>query len=179
MTPQKFSEERTAGYFEIHSGRMIISDPCYNKTGWCTGELNLVKMGSWKAIARIGEVRGWGKRCWELIAIHCEHAEMSPDKITENAEFDIGVDSGQCGVYDSNHFPEEKGEYSDKNSWYRKVCEITHQVQGGVIKGGYVTPSGFGDGGYECFVKREQKTNQVIGVRVIFISDKDFEEIYD
>jgi hypothetical protein len=166
-------EEKVAGQFEITSGSIIISDPCYQRGIWCSAGINNAKKGTWTAKAKTGEVPGWGNRCWELIATHKKFQDISSDSITEEVEAEIGVDSGQCGIFDSQDFPEEKGSYKDPDSWYKRVCKKTDAIEGGVIKGGYVTRSGFGDGGYSCFISKDSNHNQVIAVKIVFIEDED------
>jgi hypothetical protein len=68
----------------------------------------------------------------------------------------IGIDSGQCGIFDDTIYPADKksrGKFDDKGSFYGECCQITlSKEKGGIMKNckGLVSSSGFGDGIYDC-----------------------------
>ena len=39
------------GSFEVVSGKLAVSDPCYDTDVWCRGELENCKLGNWVATA--------------------------------------------------------------------------------------------------------------------------------
>ena len=39
------------GKFDVVSGRLAVSDPCYDEDVWCRGELENAKNGYWLAFA--------------------------------------------------------------------------------------------------------------------------------
>ncbi len=41
--------EMELGSFEVVSGQLIISDPCYKRGIWCAGTLENVRNGEWNA----------------------------------------------------------------------------------------------------------------------------------
>ena len=64
------------GFFEIITGKVIVSDPCYTLGTWCQGVLNKVKCGKWIGYVQRSDEGRWGERVAELIACHHE-SELS------------------------------------------------------------------------------------------------------
>lgn len=60
------------GQFEITSGKVVVSDPCYerNENTMILGVLSNVRNGTWGAHVHKTEVRDWGEACAKLIAYH-------------------------------------------------------------------------------------------------------------
>ncbi len=44
-----------------------------------------------------------------------------------------------------------------------------------VFDKGFVSSSGFGDGGYECFIQKDED-GKIVAIKIVFISDEDFED---
>ena len=81
--------------FEVKSGKMVLSDPCYELGTWCQGVIDNVKNGTW--IADVEYVNSWGRRVARLTAYHKDHYTY-PKRIEisgKKMDFDGGVDSGQ------------------------------------------------------------------------------------
>lgn len=91
---------------------VMVSDPCYDTDTWCNGDLENVLPGLWhtKALYR-------NDRCTDLIVWHKDVEEPSFDKY-EETNIIVGVDSGQAGVYDYNHF----AKMCRNNKWYDSMC---------------------------------------------------------
>lgn len=88
------------GTFEVVSGRLIVTDPCYSEDLWCCHALETVRNGTWNAhVAYDGDSSYPHVIC--LIVEH-ESAESLP-AIMEDASFSVGVDSGQAGFFDAGH----------------------------------------------------------------------------
>ena len=161
------------GSFEVSSGKLIISDPCYERDTPCAGALDKVKNGLWNAYIVKKDFRGWGNRVVELVASIKDYDEHDLDKCS----FDVCVDSGQAGIFDDKSFPNEKGEYGDVGGWYNMCCETTDPEIGrgaGVIKGGVVSCSGFGDGRYDAYYHRDSN-GEVDFVKIVFITEEEEE----
>jgi hypothetical protein len=103
---------------------------------------------------------------------------------------DVGVDSGQAGIFDKSSFkndsliekdPEFHHAYRrDKpgGRWYAACCDITlSEEEAGVLLGGVVSTSGYGDGGYDCFVVKSG--DEVVAVKIVFIGEDEDEDIED
>ena len=167
--------------FEIKSGEVIISDPCYRKGALGTLELN-VKKGIW-----IGEI---------YISKEMERKEVRNGHISSIVVYHknsgttfrgfcwdlyghINVDSGQAGIFDNNIYPDddvgeyqdiENYKYEDMKTFYAKACYLTNNNGYGIIdKRGIVATSGYGDGRYEVFTI--EADNKIIAIKIIFLWD--------
>ena len=182
--------------FEITSGKMVISDPCYTLDTWCQGVVDRVKNGTWVADAE--KVQSWGERVSILFAINEQALKENPNikDILLNGDakelpFTFGVDSGQLGFFDHEHYRNDESakdlpkfdfggdfDVQDGDIWYRAVCDLTlGGEQWGVLPFGVVSSSGFGDGSYPVFAVTNEY-DEYIGFMAIFIAD-DEEEYED
>jgi hypothetical protein len=96
----------------------------------------------------------------------------------------IGVDSGQAGIYDLKYYrddnvvPKKISKNSETSSalnspgkeWFEMNNNLTSEPTdyGGVMKYGTVSASGHGDGLYNVYVLRDNKS-KIVGVKIIFI----------
>ena len=167
------------GKFDIESGVVRVSDPCYDKSTWCAGTISNVKRGVWVAKA----VKSDDNRVSRLVAIHKDHlGEMANWK---EEKIDVGVDSGQCGIYDDKYFKDDSvfterskrdRRYSeaicDDEPWYSWNCDITlAEPCAGVIPFGCVSSSGYGDGSYVCRTASHGK--KVIAIELDYLTELD------
>lgn len=182
----KVKSTKSLGKFEVKTGKLRVSDPCYDLKVWCAGNLGKVRKGSWNARAVFADRGG---RVAGLMIHHCSVDSNIFDKkslLWEKTGFEVGVDSGQCGFFDLGSYREDKlidldpafcadklAKYSeDGDRWYRHCCDITLARMGaGVLPGGVVSSSGYGDGNYDCFFTR--KNGYVIAAVLVFISDEE------
>lgn len=184
--------------FEITSGKMVISDPCYTLDTWCQGVVDRVKNGTWVADAQ--KVQSWGERVSILFAINEQALKENPNikDILLNGDakelpFTFGVDSGQLGFFDHEHYRNDESakdlpkfdfggdfDVQDGDIWYRAVCDLTlGGEQWGALPFGVVSSSGFGDGSYPVFAVTNEY-DEYIGFMAIFIAeDEDDEEEYE
>lgn len=178
--------------FEVVSGKVQITDPGYDKTIWCAATIENVKNGKWNAYANQKDAGdGWGTRCTELMVWHSDYQQkvvslMKALLVTE----EIGVDSGQAGVFDSKFFKDDKsveGVERQRNGevicedepFYSMCCDRTLSETGwGTIPYGAVSSSGYGDGGYRAFVFRDTYSpgGPVVGIKIVFIDETEEEE---
>lgn len=176
---------KVLGSFEIVSGKVRITDPCYSPGTWCSGQVENVRKGRWKAQIFTKEVAGWGNRVWELEAF-AENSNL--DFVAyERLKFEVGVDSGQAGIFDSSHYQDasvvssetEIAEYIKDDAWYGMCCAASHNektgLSAGIIPYGVNSSSGFGDGGYTAYAKYDPLTKEVISLKIVFISESDME----
>ena len=154
-------------YNAIELGEKVrVSDPCYDEDTWCAGTLTDVLPGQYickKYIMRTN------KRIAAIEVSHIKH--QSKYTFDEDAEIDVGVDSGQCGIFELEYFLEHQGQ----ETWYEKVCQLTglQLPDANSIDGqGYVSSSGYGDGSYDCNIARNAD-GKIIAIRVIYIADAD------
>lgn len=161
--------------FEVKSGCINITDPCYSIDTWCAAFKLPAKNGTWKASVVISDEGEWGQRVATLFAHHTDH-HLDGDRKVLKA--DIGVDSGQCGIFDDGVYPQGKdtGDYDDEKSFYKQCCNMTlpqsnpEHLQWGVVKGGVVSSSGLGDGSYVAYVEKDDE-GKIIAVEIVFIDE--------
>ncbi len=184
------SDFKTIGTFQISSGQVLVSDPCYKKAYHegsmkISGKLENVCSGEWQsAVFRNDETGGWGLRNHYLVA----WLNNLPNSWTEEDSFCVGVDSGQAGIFDFERYPDgedtdqsenylarDTGEYQDLDSFYGQCCLITMENEsnaGPVTYDGQtmgsVSSSGIGDGAYQCLTHRNED-GQIDGIKIVFI----------
>lgn len=168
-----YSDGYHLGKFNVTSGKLRVSDPCYDKGTWCSGTLD-VPNGEWDAYLELSDEGSWGTRVASIQIIKDNSHTNSTWELTK---IDVGVDSGQAGFFDESFYPEDGG---DNAFFYDKVCNLTlGREQGGIIDGfGAVSSTGYGDGGYKCYVARDD-AGQIVAAKIIFIDDEYEEDDYE
>lgn len=150
------------GAFETTREVLVVSDPCYKLGTWCMGEVFDAKLGLWNAGVGIANMGKWGRRIAYLAAFHRDCPDIKTLEVHE-AKFEVGVDSGQAGIFDFDHYQDQTvipdqslSEFGDP--WYTCCCHQTLNTEhhAGVIPYGVVASSGFGDGAYTCYYYTSQ-----------------------
>lgn len=169
--------------------KVIVTDPCYSLGTWCTAVIEDVLPGKYETGCEMSDEGNWGNRVAEIIAIHekygLNHYETLNWKMTED---DIGVDSGQAGIFDYEHYKSEKEkdeefesthscEIDNPNWHYGRCCIATNDSNktGEIDNKGYVSQSGFGDGSYDLYIGRDDDQN-IVGFRLVFINGEEDDE---
>lgn len=164
------------GTFELTREVLIVSDPCYDVQTGCLGHIFDAKLGIWKATVGIKDEGEWGRRVAFLAAFHSDSPDIS-ELASHEAGFAVGVDSGQAGIFDCNHYRDNdlfpgQNEGSFGDPWYSYCCNQTLKTehQAGVIPYGAVATSGYGDGAYQCFyyTRGENEKRATWGVLIDF-----------
>ena len=178
--------------FEVTSGKMILSDPCYVVPTWCQGVVDNVKNGTWVGRVEHSDEGNWGVRNSILISINLEAISKMPlleqdlFSMGELLPFEGGVDSGQFGHFDfANYRKDELAKdlpkafdddfaTEDGDEWYRAICNITltKESEFGSLPNGVVSVSGFGDGSYNTYGIKDSD-GLYVGFMTIFIDDQD------
>ena len=175
------------GTFELTGTVLRVSDPGYDRGVWCCGTIENCRPGIWEAAVRIQDEGEWGERNATLIARHTDKgpefeafrkALTGKDEAWQACPFEVGVDSGQAGIFDEAHYqddsifdglPEPKHDFGD--IWYNHCCDITlSRLGAGVLRFGVVSSSGYGDGGYIAFHHVDQD-GQTDSVFIVFIDE--------
>jgi len=164
------------GTFKTESNVLRITDPCYTKDTWCAGTLKNCEIGEWSAFLIDSFEGDWGNRVAQSLAIFGDISTEEAKKILDESDWktskiDVGVDSGQCGIFEDEKYPDgDPGEYGDKESFYGKCCNLTGELEpsGGVLDFGLVSSSGYGDGSYDCLFTHN-KNNKIFAVTIVFI----------
>jgi len=173
------TQTKFLGDFHIESGEVFVSDPCYDLETECAKIIDNVKNGEW--IAEIETKKVWGER---VSILRCWHKSVFPRRAVEweVISTDIGVDSGQAGVFDIEHFKkdsdaeglvrESKEIICKDEPWYSMCCDRTlNEIGAGVIPFGVVSSSGLGDGQYTCEVAKQDDV--VVGIQVNFLEEEE------
>jgi len=144
---------------------VYVTDPCYSVPTWCQKKFDNVLPGEWIATMIYDELHGSGRNA-ELYLVHKNYQGT-------NLNFDwfgdIGVDSGQAGVFDAASYRSDAaaagmqvpklqqplflpGEKTDGDSWYESICHFTLEGDGwGAYDAGVVSSTGWGDGMYPVY----------------------------
>ena len=173
--------------FEITSGKIHITDPCYDTKTWCGIYDQTAKKGAW-----IGDVTKDGSTIMELIVHHEDHLPTGEWSVLPG---EVGVDSGQAGVFDAKIYPkgENNGEADNSKTFYGRCCRETcdcfdkeHQEKKrelglesgyGVVDGhGFVSRTAYGDGGYRAYA--QYGDGVVVAVKIVYDSDEEEEANY-
>jgi hypothetical protein len=133
-----------------------------------------LKSGTWICETSVIDEPGWGKRNAYLAMYHMSHRYVH-NKYELDVDYGgyINVDSGQVGMFLGSDF--EQGDVLGDS--YDDICTTTSEsiCGGGPVRNaegrtlGFATSSGFGDGGYDMFMKLDDLTGEVLAVEVIFL----------
>lgn len=180
------------GAFEMSSNSMRVSDPCYDKEVWCCGIIPDCIKGEWETAVVYKDHGEFGVRVSLLAARHAHTVRSfalcgkvwADEKFIhyssgwEICNFNVGVDSGQAGLFDEAHYhdihvfdgvPEAKHDFRDV--WYNHCCDQTLGAeQAGTIPFGVVSSSGYGDGEYTALCHRNAR-GQADCVMIVFLAD--------
>lgn len=149
---------------------------------------------------------GTGTRCHWLTAIHEDYKDdprFQPDQLfatlltAERSDIDVGVDSGQAGLFDLKEFADMRANEGEFEKFYNKACIASYpesrrrphreevpenepqagpvQLDGAETAMGFNASSGYGDGSYELRVVRDD-AGQVIFANIMFITPEEIEE---
>lgn len=162
---------------EIISGKAHISDPCYSSDTWCAGSVDNMRNGVYHCYGILSEDGAWGKRVAEISILHDNVFGSSDNKDWELLDINVGVDSGQCGIFDYEYYMQHGGadhnREDNSNEFYDKACDITLGTPGyGVFdNSSFVSSSGYGDGSYNAYKLMDD--GKVVGIKVVFIGDEE------
>lgn len=169
--------------------KVVVSDPCYEIPTWCHAVVEDVLPGTYVGEIVMSDEGAWGNRVASLKAIHEEHHLTSHRIKWENHPATIGVDSGQCGIFNFDQYRDDKqsdsydielmfsGDWSSKpgDDWYQRMCTLTNSDEEyGVTPDGIVSCTGFGDGAYTLMVGKID--DNIVGFEIIYINPEDEED---
>lgn len=183
LVQQEPDKEYDLGQFTLTQPTLRVTDPCYDVGTWCTGTLQALP-GRWSAKTVVGPT-DWHVRVLTLQVSHESLGDVPVDshESLEKAGLNAGVDSGQCGFFDDALYPRDSQqlEYED-GTFYNDCCRSTldrSNPGGAVVRDmGAVSSSGYGDGGYEVYVKRDAD-GLVVLAQLVFIGDGEEEDDED
>lgn len=130
------------GYFEVESDQLVVSDPCYDlgPDTWCADILKNPKQGRWYSSVEVSDQGSWGHRVAELFACFADLKGKSPSNyfMWEPCDFEVGVDSGQAGIFDLPMYKKDmdklylqvgRKEYDDRG--LLGLIEMNNKLPGG------------------------------------------------
>ena len=171
--------------FNVKSGKMVLSDPCYELGIWCAGIIDNVKNGEWIGDADHLDAGDWGRRVAALASYHKDYPTTADEIFAtgEKLQFDGGVDSGQFGHFDFDGYRNDEtiagvkriskdaDIIREEEPWYSICCDRTlGKEQFGVIPLGVVSSSGYGDGSYDTYGVKNAE-GQYVGFATMFINE--------
>jgi len=146
------------------SGTVVVSDPCYDREVWCMMPGVKVRPGRYRVfVARQNEGR-FGIRIACLMAVHDDYEAAEINNWDDDCSGSIGVDSGQCGIFDDAIYPKLNDDPAFE-SFYGECCRLTlGEGSAGILENnkGAVSASGYGDGSYA--LRYASHDGQVIGL---------------
>lgn len=101
MAKKKYTRvKRKLGTFEVVSGKLRISDPCYDKETWCAGAVSNAAKGTWNAYSSRRKINDNWEQRRHLIATHISYSgeEFVKSKIH------AGMDAGMAGIFDDKFY---------------------------------------------------------------------------
>ena len=101
-----------------------VSDPCYGLDTWCSGKLENVLPGEYVCSHALVDEGSWGIRVSGIRAVHKDYFNTLPGIYL--SEIDVGVDSGQCGIYDYDYYAQFHTADDVDEKWYDRVCNMTY-----------------------------------------------------
>lgn len=158
------------------SRKVYVTDPCYKIDTWCQKLLDNVSPGKYKCFISVINPCTWENRVSELHVVQetvfSKYKELEEiPYMSEPICYEIGVDSGQCGIFDAEYY--ERSQPNNKD-WYKRICDLTCNA-GTIDDLGVATCSGFGDGAYPLYVAEEN--GEVVAMMVKFIDFSEDESI--
>lgn len=166
------------GHFAVESGKLVVTDPCYSiEDTEMQVHLGNVKKGQWTASISYTD--------YETVeTLTAYFAEKKPSGKWHVCDRLIGVDSAQAGIFDAVLFGRDESipgevenvygiEMGEEGLKYYVACsdKVASDDQGGIIPGGAVAMSGYGDGVYEVRIKYNI-SKEIVGVRINFSDEE-------
>lgn len=147
-----------------------VSDPCYSMNVWCAGTISNIKQGIYNCYVTFVDKGEWGVRVSAIELWHQNFDNSSIERPMDKVDFEVGVDSGQAGIFDLNYYIKN---HPISNEWYDKVRKCTFskgKLDANTMDNKcFVSSSGYGDGGYDCYTA--QVNGKIVAIKIEFISD--------
>jgi hypothetical protein len=109
--------------------KVMVSDPCYGLGTWCQGVLDNVLPGEYECCVEHSDEGDWGMRVAAIEVTHSEY--INTVMILEQEDFEVGVDSGQAGIFDYDYYVKYHSDRNDREHvdevWYDQCYEKTHE----------------------------------------------------
>ena len=107
--------------------KVMVSDPCYGLGTWCQGIIENVLPGNYHCMVKYSDEGDWGIRVAAIEVIHQDARVIR----YEAQDFEVGVDSGQAGIFDYEYYAKYHTSSEDRDhvddGWYDMVCNKTSE----------------------------------------------------
>lgn len=177
---QEEGKAKIAETFTITSGKIIVSDPCYQLNSGSQCIIENVQTGMWRQ--HLFGTRMFGGYVTTHQICCAEGFYYDPRFSGWEECGEITVDSGQAGMFDLDSFrdPSCFQGYQYKHLpirpddvWYSCVTDqTTGPENGGTVPFGCVSVSGFGDGRYLCSMVRQSKLKKVVAIKLEYVESE-------
>lgn len=178
-------------YLTNRAGTVDVSDPCYTSDVWCRERVQQVHPGFYDCYVECAQCGVWGRRVARILIVHGEQPEDTIQDIfdgleeLEDSDYEIdedtkviGVDSGMAGFFDTEAFDfDAEKVWDDPHTFYGACCKAVGEGSDGygiVGHWGFVSSTGFGDGGYTLRLLKDREKEAVIAMELAFLSEEDF-----
>jgi len=145
------------------AGKVVVSDPRYDRDARYVQTGFPVLPGRYHVYAvhiHIEDV----DTCVASLLFRHEDCDQIPFRGWKDIDAEIGVDSGQCGIFDDSIFPQVTDQAAQE-SFYKECWNITSfDDQAGIMQSGKgaVSCSGYGYGSYNLSVIEHNGTNAAL-----------------
>lgn len=167
-----------------HIGNIIlgknvtISDPCYiSELVLSSISIKNVYEGLFQCYVKTAVYGAWGKRVHQMVAINKDYINQVRADHYELLGF-VSVDSGTMCISDTDYYDAHHSEELDED-WYNKsVCDMFKDDDDDVstnLVGGrcFISESGIGDGGYECYGAYNED-GKLVALKIVFLRERRF-----
>lgn len=180
LTPKmNAGKPQIVGNFTVESGKLIVTDPCYPMEEEAELQVHLsnVKKGQWT-----GTISYTDDDVIENLVVF--YGKKKTNGKWHDCDKLIGVDSAQAGIFDYAFFGRDEAiPYEVENVYditmdedglkYYVACSdvVASDEQGGIVPGGAIAMSGYGDGMYDVKVKYNI-SKEIVGVMIDFSDEE-------
>ena len=118
---------KNKGFINL-GAKVMVSDPCYGLNTWCQGVIENVLPGKYECKVGFNDEENWGIRVADIEVVHKDY--LNKFLAYDVEDFDVGVDSGQAGIYDYEYYAKYHTDCNTRphvdEEWYDRVFELTY-----------------------------------------------------
>lgn len=153
------------GQTSFMSGKMRVSDPCYDLDTWCAFDIDVEPGSAWNVYVERVDMADWGVRNGALFAIKPGAFDSIDDvpaigNLSWEKVGHAGVDAGLCGFLNDTW---RAYDHESQDAWVSLYTNHKNRVS----PYGVFVSSGIGDGSYPTYVIR--RDGQVLAVVIDFM----------
>ena len=153
------------------SDKVRVTDPYYDIDTWCAGTLDNVLPGEFECSYN-QDTKKWfnGENYERVTSIEVHHKDYPYIEASEYMkDIDVGVDSGQAGIFDFSMFENVCSDDDKKNDFVHDIDDLPSEGNT-IYDQGLVSIAGDGDGDYACFVGRNDE-GQIVAIKIDYYPD--------